>query len=86
MPNDPDTSAVYVNKRGLTNRITSFRCNVILRNRLFDYAREMNRDPSSIIREAIGEYLHKRSNKIGVNNVESANNIVSQWSARSTKL
>lgn len=73
-------SSVYVNKHGLVNRITTFRCNTILRDRLFAYAKSVERDPSEIIREAIAEYLR---NKSAVVNRDAAS---SGWLAKSLKL
>jgi len=82
VPNDPDTSAVYTNKYGMSNRITSFRCSESLRNRLFDYAASVGRDPSEIIREAIAEYLRNRNTRPDQN----INLNLSGWSAKSTKI
>jgi molybdate-binding protein len=82
MPNHKDTSAVYINKYGMENRITSFRCSISLRDRLFDYAQMVNREPSSIIREAIAEYLRNRNVTPSVN----MNNDLNGWSAKSTKI
>jgi hypothetical protein len=53
-----------------------------LRERLFDYAEKMDKDPSAIIREAIAEYLRNRNMTPGVN----MNNELSGWSAKSTKV
>jgi len=82
MANHPDTSAVYINKIGMENRITSFRCSVSLRDRLFDYADSINKDPSEIIREAIAEYLRNRNTRIDQN----IDTLLSTWSAKSTKV
>ena len=79
MNDDKSNSSVYVNRLGLTNRITTFRCNTILRDRLFAYAESVNRDPSEIIREAIAEYLRNR------NNIQNRD-VASGWSAKSTNL
>jgi len=78
MTEEKTNSSVYVNKLGMTNRITTFRCNTILRDRLFAYAESIERDPSSIIREAIAEYLRNRSNGI--------NNQYSSWTAKSNNI
>jgi hypothetical protein len=53
-------TSLYRAKSGMENRITTFRCNTILRDRLYEYAESMGKDPSACIREAIGEYLHRR--------------------------
>jgi hypothetical protein len=82
MPNHPDTSAVYTNKNGMSNRICSFRCSESLRDRLFAYADAIDKDPSAIIREAIAEYLRNRNTRPDQN----INQQLSGWSARSTKL
>lgn len=82
MTANSNSSAVYVNRYGMENRITSFRCSSSLRDRLFDYADSVNRDPSSIIREAIAEYLRNRISKPAVN----MDNKLSGWSAKSQKL
>lgn len=82
MPNHKDTSAVYINKYGMENRITSFRCSVSLRDRLFAYAELMDKDPSVVIREALAEYLRNRNMTPGVN----VSNELSGWTAKSTKL
>ncbi len=82
MPNHKDTSAVYINKYGMENRITSFRCSMSLRDRLFAYAAKVNKEPSAIIREAIAEYLRNRNVTPGVN----MNNDLNGWSAKSTKV
>lgn len=78
MTEEKTNSSVYANKLGMTNRITTFRCNTILRDRLFAYAESIERDPSSIIREAIAEYLRNRSN--GINNQSSS------WTAKSNNI
>jgi hypothetical protein len=54
-------TSLYRAKSGMENRITTFRCNTILRDRLYEYAESLGKDPSSCIREAIGEYLHRRN-------------------------
>lgn len=82
MANHKDTSAVYINRYGMVNRITSFRCSESLRNRLFDYAATVDKDPSAIIREAIAEYLRNRVAKPG----ENIGTTMYGWSAKSTKL
>lgn len=82
MANHPDTSAVYTNKFGMSNRITSFRCSESLRDRLFAYADSTNKDPSEVIREAIAEYLRNRNTRLDQNINMSLNG----WSAKSTKV
>ena len=82
MPNHEDTSAVYINKYGMANRITSFRCSESLRNRLFDYAESVDKEPSAVIREAIAEYLRNRTVMPG----EQINTQMYGWSAKSNKL
>jgi predicted transcriptional regulator len=58
--NKDSSTTLYRAKTGIESRITSFRCNTILRDRLYEYAESMGKDPSACIREAIGEYLHRR--------------------------
>jgi hypothetical protein len=54
------STTTYKNKRGMENRIVTFRCNTTLHDRLVEYALSTDRDPSECIREAIGEYLRSR--------------------------
>ena len=82
MPNHKDTSAVYINRYGMENRITSFRCSLSLRDRLFAYAELIDKDPSAVIREALAEYLRNRNQTPSVN----VSNELSGWTAKSTKL
>lgn len=76
------SSAVYVNKYGMENRITCFRCSTFMRDRLDAYAKSVGKEPSEIIREAIGEYLRNRSTTPTMTNTPS----LSGWSAKSTKV
>ena len=55
------STTTYRNKRGMENRIVTFRCNTILHDRLVQHARATDKDPSALIREAIGEYLRSRA-------------------------
>lgn len=80
--NKESSSAVYVNKYGMENRITSFRCSSFMRDRIESYAQSVGKEPSEIIREAIGEYLRNRSTIPSVTNTPT----LSGWSAKSTKL
>ena len=80
--NEPKSSAEYVNRYGMKNIITSFRCSESLRERLFQYADAQGKDPSSIIREAIAEYLRARN----TSPVQNLSNELNGWTAKSTKL
>jgi len=55
-----EATTFYTNKRGMENRIVSFRMNEILYERLYDYAVSIGKDPSACIREAVGVYLRER--------------------------
>jgi len=54
------SSSRYKSRVGSETQMTSFRCNTILRRRLYDFAEEIGKDPSHVIREAVAEYLQKR--------------------------
>ena len=55
-----EPTTYYTNKRGMENRIVSFRMNEILYERLYAYASHVKRDPSACIREAVTLYLRDR--------------------------
>lgn len=77
-----NSTAVYVNKYGMENRITSFRLSSSLRKRLADYAAKTGKDPSAVIREAIADYLRQKDPIMGVAEAVKLNG----WTAKSTKL
>lgn len=77
-----NSTAVYINKYGMENRITSFRLSSSLRTRLSDYAAKTGKDPSAVIREAIAEYLRQKDPVMGVADAVA----LSGWTAKSTKL
>jgi len=76
------SSAEYINKYGMKNIITSFRCSESLRDRLFQYADENDKDTSAVIREAIAEFLRNRN----TSPVHNINNQLYGWTAKSTKV
>jgi len=75
---DSPRSSRYKTKIGNETQMTSFRCNTILRQRLYDYAESLGKDPSSIIREALAEYLHKRIERPQVTQNEHIQTIIKE--------